>query len=435
MMSNYYFIGIKGSGMSSLALMMANTGHTVSGSDVETHYFTEDKLVDKQIPIYSFEDRKHILEADTIICGNAFPDTHPQIQFAKESGKKTIRYHQFLGEVANRYQSIAVTGTHGKTTTTGMLAQMFSTICPSGYLIGDGNGFLTEDTKIFTFEACEYRNHFHAYTPDYAIVTNVDFDHPDFFEDLNAVKKTFAELGKKVKKGLVVCGDDANARSIDFKEAKVTYYGLSDFNDVRAEQVVYSENGIQFDLIIGADRFPNQQLPFFGEHMLQNALAAITVATKCGVDAQTAIKNLALFGGVARRFCEEEVGTNIVIDDYAHHPKEIEVTLRAIRQKYADKQLIAIFQPHTFSRTEALLDEFATALSKADIAYVLDIFGSARENVGTVSSTDIVAKMTNGHLLQKAELAVLKDVEDSVIVFMGAGNVNELINDYKELKQ
>lgn len=433
-MENYYFIGIKGSGMSALALMMHDIGNVVSGSDVENHYFTQDKLDERKIAIYGFADREHILTADTVICGNAFPDTHPQISFAQEKGLRVVRYHDFLGEIANRYQSVAITGTHGKTTTTGMLAHILTGLRPSGYLIGDGTGHLTSDAEYFAFEACEYRNHFHAYTPDYTIVTNVDFDHPDFFKDLSAVKKTFADLGKKVKKGLIVCGDDANARTIDFGEKKVIYYGLSDFNNVRAENVVYSDHGISFDLIIGLDRYENQRLPFFGEHMLLNALAVITTSVQLGITVKEAVAQLVTFGGVARRFSEEQVGTNIVIDDYAHHPKEIEVTLGAIRQKYPDKPIVALFQPHTFSRTEALLDEFVVSLSKADTVYLLDIFGSARENVGDITSADIVAQIPNGHILEKTKLDVLKDIENSIIVFMGAGNINELIVDYKQLK-
>lgn len=420
--------------MSALALMLFDVGENVAGSDVEAHYFTQDKLEQRNISLYSFEDRTHILKADVVICGNAFPDTHPQIQFAHERGLRVIRYHQFLGEIANQYQSVAITGTHGKTTTTGMIAHVLTQLRPSGYLIGDGTGHLTRDAEYFAFEACEYRNHFHAYTPDYAIVTNVDFDHPDFFKDLQAVKKTFADLGKKVKKGLVVCGDDENARTIDFGDKKVIYYGLSDFNAVRAENVIYTDEGIIFDLIVGLDRYEQQRLPFFGEHMLQNGLAVIAMSVQLGISVKEAITSLVTFRGVSRRFSEEQVGTNIVIDDYAHHPKEIEVTLKAIRQKYPTKHVVALFQPHTFSRTEALLTEFTTSLAKADAVYVLDIFGSARENVGDITSGDIVQNIPNGSILENADIAPLLDLEESIIVFMGAGNVNELIDIYKKQK-
>lgn len=434
MTEKYYFIGIKGAGMSALALMLHDVGNTVMGSDVETHYFTEDKLVQRKIPLYLFDDRTYILEANTVICGNAFPDEHPQIQYAKENNIRVVRYHQMLGEIANHYQSVAVTGTHGKTTTTGMLAHVLLQLRPSGYLIGDGTGHLTKDTEYFAFEACEYRNHFHAYTPDYAIVTNVDFDHPDFFKDLNAVKKTFADLGKKVKKGLIVCGDDENARTIDFGDKRVIYYGLSDFNSVRAENVVFVESGIEFDLIVGIDKYANQKIPFFGEHMLQNTLAVIAASVQVGISVQDVMQSIQSFSGVARRFSEEVIGTNIIVDDYAHHPREIEVTLQAIRQKYPNHNVVAVFQPHTFSRTEALQKEFIESLSKADHVYLLDIFGSARENTGEITSVDIVSKISNGALLQKEDLTPLLEFDNSVIIFMGAGNVNELIDVYKQCK-
>ena len=199
-MTVYYFVGIKGSGMSALAQILHNMGLEVRGSDVETHYFTQDALDKAGIPIYPF-NKDNIQPGMTVIAGNAFPDTHEEIQRALELGLPVIRYHRFLGDFIQKFTSIAVTGSHGKTSTTGLLSHVMELAKPTSYLIGDGTGMGTPDAEFFVFEACEYRRHFLAYHPDYCIMTNIDFDHPDYYANVEDVFSAFQEMAWQVKRG------------------------------------------------------------------------------------------------------------------------------------------------------------------------------------------------------------------------------------------
>ena len=206
-MTVYHFVGIKGTGMSSLAQILHDMKHTVQGSDYEKRFFTQTALEKRNISILPF-DKSNVKEGQVIIAGNAFPDTHEEIVAAKELNIPVHRYHHFLGDLMNQYTSVAVTGAHGKTSTTGLLAHVMQGAHPTSYLIGDGTGHGVENSKYFVFEACEYRRHFLSYNPDYAIMTNIDFDHPDYFTDINDVFSAFQEMALQVKKGIIACGDD-----------------------------------------------------------------------------------------------------------------------------------------------------------------------------------------------------------------------------------
>ncbi|MER2048352.1 MAG: Mur ligase domain-containing protein, partial [Solibacillus sp.] len=212
-MTRYHFTGIKGSGMSSLAQILFDAGEQVQGSDYETYYFTEQPLRDRGIEILNF-DENNIKEGLTVIAGNAFNDDHPELVRARELGVEVIRYHKFLGEYSNRYTSIAITGAHGKTSTTGLMSHVVGGYMPTSYLIGDGTGSGKEDASYFVMEACEYRRHFLAYHPDYAIMTNIDFDHPDYFTSIDDVYDAFQQLALQVNKAIIACGDDEQLQKI-----------------------------------------------------------------------------------------------------------------------------------------------------------------------------------------------------------------------------
>src|SRR5699024_10119624 len=189
-MTIYHFIGIKGTGMSALAHILYDSGIKVQGSDVENYFFTEDALNEKNIPILPFS-KDNIKEGLTIIAGNAFTEDHVEIQAAKELGLTFYKYHEFLAEWLQKFTSIAITGSHGKTSTTGLLSHVLSAHYPVSYLIGDGTGKGHVESDYFVFEACEYKRHFLHYSPDYAIMVNIDFDHPDYFSNINDVFDAF----------------------------------------------------------------------------------------------------------------------------------------------------------------------------------------------------------------------------------------------------
>ena len=414
----HHFVGIKGSGMSSLALILHEKGYQVQGSDVEEYFFTQRDLEKAAIKLLPF-DKANIQPEMVIIQGNAFPDTHEEIVRAKELGLEVTRYHDFIGQFIQPYTSIAVTGSHGKTSTTGLLSHVLSGIRPTSFLIGDGTGHGEPDAEFFSFEACEYRRHFLAYSPDYAIMTNIDFDHPDYFHSIEDVFSAFQSMASQVKKGIFAFGDDEYLRKLE-ADVPIYYYGVNDNDDVQAKNIERTTQGSEFDVFIHGENIGHFVLPAFGQHNINNALSVIAVAYKEGLDMKEVAAEMISFPGVKRRFSEKIVADMTIVDDYAHHPAEIKATIDGARQKYPEKEIIAVFQPHTFTRTIALMDEFAEALDLADHVYLCDIFGSARESRGDVKIEDLGKKIQKGGTVIKEEnVSPLLDHQNAVVIFMG----------------
>ncbi|MBM6613432.1 UDP-N-acetylmuramate--L-alanine ligase [Desemzia sp. RIT804] len=428
----YHFVGIKGSGMSALALILHDKGFKVQGSDIEKYFFTQKNIEEAHIPIMTF-NKENIKKGQIIIAGNAFPDTHEEIVAAKELGLEVIRYHKFLSALINNYTSIAITGSHGKTSTTGLLAHVMGNIEDTSYLIGDGTGHGVPDADFFVLEACEYRRHFLAYNPDYAIITNIDFDHPDYFTSIEDVFDAFQTMAHQVKKAIVACGDDEQLQQLQ-ANVPVLYYGFEDNNDFQAKNLMRSTTGSEFDVYMRDEFFGRFEIPTFGKHNVLNALSVIAICQYENIDIEKVKENLMTFKGVKRRFTEKKMEDMTIIDDYAHHPSEIRATVDAARQKYPDKEIIAVFQPHTFTRTVALLSEFAEALNLADSVYLCDIFGSAREEQGSVKIDDLAAKIKGGApVLSEDNVSPLLDHHDAVVIFMGAGDVQKFEKAYETI--
>lgn len=293
-MTHYHFVGIKGAGMSSLAQIMHDLGHEVQGSDIEKYVFTEGALKNKGIKILPFSvDNIH--EGMVVIQGNAFPDTHEEIVRAHELKLDVIRYHDFLGQVINQYTSVAVTGAHGKTSTTGLLSHVMNGDKKTSFLIGDGTGMGLPGSDYFAFEACEYRRHFLSYHPDYAIMTNIDYDHPDYFKDIDDVASAFQEMANNVKKAIIAWGDDEHLRNLK-ADVPIYYYGLSKNDDVYADNIQITENGTQFDVYINGEYYDHFLTPQYGNHNVQNALAVITISYLEKMDVNNIKEALETFG-------------------------------------------------------------------------------------------------------------------------------------------
>ncbi|HCR2659307.1 TPA: UDP-N-acetylmuramate--L-alanine ligase [Enterococcus faecium] len=428
----YHFVGIKGSGMSSLALVLHEQGLNVQGSDIEKYFFTQRDLEKANITILPF-NADNVKPGMTIIAGNAFPDSPEEIQRAKELGLEVIRYHDFIGHFIQNYTSIAVTGSHGKTSTTGLLSHVLSGVRPTSYLIGDGTGHGDPQAEFFSFEACEYRRHFLAYSPDYAIMTNIDFDHPDYYTSIDDVFTAFQTMAGQVKKAIFAYGDDAYLRKLK-ANVPIYYYGVTENDDIQARNIERTTSGSAFDVYHGDEFVGHFTVPAFGKHNILNALGVIAVAYFEKLDLKEVAEEMLTFPGVKRRFSEKIVADMTVVDDYAHHPAEIKATIDGARQKYPDKEIIAVFQPHTFTRTIALMDEFAEALDLADKVYLCDIFGSAREEQGNVKIEDLGAKIKKGgEVIKENNVSPLLDYHDAVVIFMGAGDVQKFEQAYEKL--
>lgn len=427
-MSTYHFIGIKGTGMSALAQILHDSGKKIQGSDVEKHFFTQEILEQKGIPMLPFS-ADNINEDQIIIAGNAFSDDHCEIKRARELNVPFYKYHEYLGKLVNDYTSIAVTGSHGKTSTTGLLAHVLDESVPTSYLIGDGTGKGHKDSKYFAFEACEYKRHFLLYKPDYAIMTNIDFDHPDYFKDIDDVFDAFQSMADQVKQGIIAYGDDSYLQKLQTK-VPIVFYGLSAKNDFYASNIKVLEKGTQFDVYVRNTYFDTFLIPLFGEHHILNALSIIAFCHYEELSSDV-MKKMATFGGVKRRFSDKVVGNQVIIDDYAHHPIEIKATIDSARTKYKGKQIIAIFQPHTFTRTKTFLDEFAESLNEADHVYLCDIFSSARESTSDLTIDDLLVKINEGEMLTLETVSHLQQYEDSVLIFMGAGDIQKFQSAYE----
>ncbi|HEL2172211.1 TPA: UDP-N-acetylmuramate--L-alanine ligase [Streptococcus suis] len=434
MTKTYHFVGIKGSGMSALALMLHQMGHKVQGSDVEKYYFTQRGLEQAGIQILPF-DEKNITADVELIAGNAFrPDNNVEIAYVDAQGYTYKRYHEFLGEFMKGFTSLGVAGAHGKTSTTGLLAHVMRNITDTSFLIGDGTGRGSANAQYFVFESDEYERHFAPYHPEYSIITNIDFDHPDYFTSLEDVFNAFNDYAKQVKKALLVFGEDEQLRRIT-ANAPIYYYGFEENNDFVAYDLKTSTSGSQFKVRHGEEELGEFQIPTFGKHNVMNATAVIANLYIAGFDLQLVAEHLKTFGGVKRRFTEKIVNDTVIIDDFAHHPTEIIATIDAARQKYPSKELVAIFQPHTFTRTIALLDEFADALNGADAVYLAQIYGSAREtDNGQVKVEDLAAKINKkGGLVTVENTSPLLDHDNAVYVFMGAGDIQSYEYSFERL--
>jgi len=426
-MKRYYLIGIKGAGMSALANILHDMGHQVSGSDIKDMLFTQVELEAKGIILHEF-GAKEIEPNMIVIAGNAFSNEHEDIVYAKNKGARIIRYHDFLGELASEFISIAVAGTHGKTTTTGLLAHVLRMSKPTSYLIGDGTGKGENESKYFAFEACEYRRHFLAYHPDYLIITNIEHDHPDYFKDTEDVISAFQSVADQCRKKVIMWGDDKNIQKL--KLTNGLKYGFAEHNNVIAKNVIKETEGTTFDVVIDGQYYHTFKTPFFGDHMVLNSLSVIAIGYLEELHPTEIAKGLSTFHGVKRRFSEREIGAQILIDDYAHHPTEIEVTLKAARQKYPTRPVVAIFQPHTFSRTTTFAKEFANVLKLADQVYLTEIFSSAREVASDVDISMILDEDETFRLLTLSEISILKEYENGILVFMGAGDIEKYEHAY-----
>ncbi|MDD4642475.1 MAG: UDP-N-acetylmuramate--L-alanine ligase [Erysipelotrichaceae bacterium] len=433
----YYFIGIKGSGMASLACILHDLGYEVFGSDLDKHFFTEEELKKRNIRILPFS-QDNIKDGMNVIIGNAFKDDFCEVAtLSKFRNIKRWHYHEFLGEFIKNYRSFAVSGSHGKTTTTGMLAAMLNYQQPTGYLIGDGSGHVTSDSINMVIEADEYRRHFLAYQPDYAIVTNVDLDHVDYFKDDDDYALAYEEFAKKVVKTSVLFGDDLKIRKLDIKNDHL-YYGENDDNDVQAINIIESSIDMSFDVIYKKRKFGHFRLPFVGRHLLWNSLGVISIGILLGLNAEAINEGLRSFKGVKRRFVVEKVKNSTFIDDYAHHPTEVDVTIKAAKTRFPNQKIIAIFKPHRVSRVFRFKDAFVKALSQADVVCLCPFTSIDDKEEGIdIDITYLQKAIPNSIIVDENDndAKTLADMGPAVYLFMSSKDIyglSDLVKSYQK---
>jgi len=437
-----HFVGIKGTGMSALAHITSLIEETViTGSDVSQRFFTDTILERAGITVLDF-NQNNVTDADLVVVSAAYDENHPEILRARELNIEVLTYPQYLGKLMSEKKGICVAGTHGKTTTTAMVGKILldlgldpSIVVGSDVPCLGGNAHAGKG-DYFLAESCEYRRHFLNYSPEHLIITNMELDHPDYFKDLNDVLDAFCELSAKLPEhgNLVIWHDDPNRNMIKTK-AKITTYGLTQDADIRAENAVFNNNGCSFDVIINNQIVGNISLGVSGKHNILDALAAIALASRLSLPIIAVLEALKGFNGTKRRF--ERLGTHkgaVIVDDYAHHPTEIQTTLDGARRSYPGRRIRAVFQPHTFSRTEKLFYEFSEAFSEADEVVLAEIFSSAREKKSGHNpiSSEMLADLIQERGITTRYFPTLEEIssyldqtmdKDDLVITLGAGDV------------
>ena len=429
----YYFIGIKGTGMASLAAMLYDLGYEVCGSDLEKHFFTEDELVKRGIKIYPF-DSNNIKSEYTVIIGNAFLEDFPEVIEARKKCT-CYRYHEFLGQLMKDYKSVSICGSHGKTTTTTICKSVFSKFANTGFLIGDGEGYLEKDSEYLCVESCEFRRHFLSYFPDYCIITNIEIDHVDYFKDEEDYFSAYQQFVNNVKKAVFYYGNDPWCKKLVFNQDHFSF-GLTSDNDYYIDKLTNTTTSSSFDFMHNGQLVAHYDVPFVGEHMMIDLAGVLALADYMKFDPLLVEEALHEYVGPKRRYVVEEYKNTIFIDDYAHHPTEVKVTLQASRQRYPDKKIVAIFKPHRASRVMYFAKQFADALSIADEIYLLDFTSIDDKQDGTDIDITYLAKMIpNSVILPEDEKGaqILAKHKGDCLVFMSSKDIYNLANKTKEL--
>ena len=432
-----HFVGVAGAGMSALAELFVRRGVSVTGCDA--YPAGVDDLRRLGVPLEVGHHPDHVRGARAIVVTSAVPPNHPELIAARELGIPVVKRAQALGEVTAGRGCVAIAGTHGKTTTTVMTAEALTaagrepTAVVGGRVSVWGGNLLPGSEQLYVVEADEYDRSFLTLHPTVAIVTNVEADHLDIYEDLADIRRTFEEFAGRARH-VVLCADDPGANSLRTpSSAEVIRYGVQSA-DARlvATGVVQEEGGQRMTVVFDGEVFGDVRLRVPGRHNVLNALAAIGAGLSMGVTLDAMRPGLEAFGGVARRF--ERVGEAhgiLVVDDYAHHPTEIVATLEAARTACPGRRLVAAFQPHLYSRTRDFATEFGAALSAADEIFLCDIYGSREEPIEGVTA-DLVATAiarAGGRLAWQGErnalalaLAAAARPGDLVLL-MGAGDI------------
>lgn len=429
----YYCLGIKGTGMSTLAQILYDLGNEVSGYDDAVDYkFTQEGLDKRNIKIYY--DQNHKLDKDTIVTYSvACPIDHKELIRAKELGLTIKKYNEIVGEITNMFSTISVSGTHGKTTTTSIIRHILENSIGCNYFVGSGDGKVSKDNKYFVIESDEFNRHFLAYHPTYTIITNIEAEHLECYSDIDDIRNTFEEFASHTKEFVVACGDNVEVRKINFSKP-VTFYGFNDDNDLVIKNLNLNSEGSSFELYSNNELYGKFSIPLYGKHMVLDAVAAIILCKNIGIEEKVIEDALKSFKNAKRRFAIEEVNGTVLIDDYAHHPTEIKVTLEAVKQKYPDKKLTVIFKPNTYSRTKDFTDEFVDALSVADKVFLTEIESNRekQEDYPNITSHLITDKIENSEILDEKNTNILKQYKDTIICIMSCASVSHLIDNIKE---
>jgi UDP-N-acetylmuramate--alanine ligase len=448
--NNVYFVGIGGIGMSSIARYFNSIGKNVAGYDRVKKELTN-KLISEGIDIH-FEDNVDLIDkkyknsdSTLVVYTPAIPNTNKELSYFATNEFVVKKRSEVLGLLCNSKQGIAIAGTHGKTTISTMIAHLLkqSDIGCSAFLGGISKNFNSNylvdiDSKKIVIEADEFDRSFLTLFPDIAVISSIDADHLDIYENADNLKKSFEQFANQINNnGKLIIKKGLEINLLKVKEIDVYYYSLKEKADFYAENIKI-ENGLYiFDFITPDSRIDNIRLGLAGIINVENAIAALSIAYLSGVESTDMKKALASFNGILRRFDYQIRNKNFVyIDDYAHHPIELKAIINSVREIYYDKKITGVFQPHLYSRTRDFVDEFAESLDLLDEIILLDIYPAREMPINGISSKIIFDKLKtkNKILCKKDELLnILKIKNPEVLLTLGAGDIDEFVEPIKKL--
>lgn len=437
-----HMVGIGGAGMCPLAEVLKTHGHIITGSDKLSSPATA-RLESLGIRIQLNHTPDLIKNADLLVYSSAVKEDNPERVYARDHGIHEMRRAEVLGELMRAHFTICVSGTHGKTTTTSLVGEVFNnaglepTVLAGGMIRSADSHAVVGKGNIMIAEADEYDRSFLAMYPSMAIITNIEADHLDCYGSLQSIKDAFLRFTERIPfyGAVIACSDDCGVREIlPSMHRTVITYGLNNPADYTAENISFSQGRSSFTVKRRGEICGVVDLNLPGIHNVLNSLAVIAAATEMGIEFGSIVSTLSSFQGVRRRFeLIAKIGGISIIDDYAHHPSEISATINAAR-KCGYKRLIVVFQPHLYSRTRDLLDQFVKSLLEADVVYVTDIYKAREEPIAGISSATIVEKMIErghgnaSHVACKNDaIAALKGLvkEGDAVIMMGAGDIRD----------
>ena len=431
----FYFIGIGGVGMSALARLCLKEGYEVYGYDKTSSDITE-QLIKNGIKII-FDDsvkalQNLLLSTDVqIVYSAAIPDFHPQLVFLKKQGNNVIKRAEFLAKVCINKRTLAVAGTHGKTTTSSILTHIFSKTNQSfisvmgGFFNNDSSNLIQTGSKSIIVEADEYDRSFLHLNPTIACITSVDADHLDIYESEDIFLEAFVQFSKKVSNELIV--------AYGLPISGLTY-GIEVAADYKAFNLKITEKGYRFDLTTPNREFKDIFFNQMGIHNVSNALCALAMADQAGIDINKSLLALESFPGVYRRMNLYRWRDIVIIDDYAHHPSEIDSVFKTIKTFYPKQKNCVVFQPHLFSRTRDFMNDFKTTLSKFDEVILMDIYPAREEPIKGVNAKilfDGISHTKKGYIEKNQIKKILKSSNADVFALLGAGDIGEEIKKLK----
>ena len=431
----FYFIGIGGVGMSALARLCLKEGYEVYGYDKTSSDITE-QLIKNGIKII-FDDsvkalQNLLLSTDVqIVYSAAIPDFHPQLVFLKKQGNNVIKRAEFLAKVCINKKTLAVAGTHGKTTTSSILTHIFSKTNQSfisvmgGFFNNDSSNLIQTGSESIIVEADEYDRSFLHLNPTIACITSVDADHLDIYESEDIFLEAFVQFSKKVSNELIV--------AYGLPISGLTY-GIEVAADYKAFNLKITEKGYRFDLTTPNREFKDIFFNQMGIHNVSNALCALAMADQAGIDINKSLLALESFPGVYRRMNLYRWRDIVIIDDYAHHPSEIDSVFKTIKTFYPKQKNCVVFQPHLFSRTRDFMNDFKTSLSKFDEVILMDIYPAREEPIKGVNAKilfDGISHTKKGYIEKNQIKKILKSSNADVFALLGAGDIGEEIKKLK----